>query len=300
MTAPYRDYATFLADHFQGKMQKLAVNAGFSCPNRDGTISTGGCSYCSNASFNPAYCRSGLGITAQLEEGKRFFSRKYPSMRYLAYFQAYTSTHSRDLGQLMAMYSEAAAVDGVDGVIIATRPDCVTPTLLDALTSLPWVMIEYGAESSHDTTLATVNRGHTWADTVRAVEMTAGRGIPVGLHLIMGLPGEDRDMMLATIDRVNTLPVDVVKLHQLQLLEGTRLTRQVESGELTIHRFDVDEYISLCAEIVRRLRPGIAIERFLSQSPPDMLVYPRWGLKNYQFTNLLHNKLNGEKNYMGS
>lgn len=300
MKSPYRDYAAFLAERFPVKMQKLAVNAGFSCPNRDGTISTGGCTYCCNASFNPAYCRSGLDIAAQLEEGKRFFGRKYPEMRYLAYFQAYTSTHDRDIDHLMSLYRAAAAVDGVDGVIIATRPDCISAALLDALTGLPWVMMEYGAESSHDTTLATVNRGHTWADTVKAVQLTAAREIPVGLHLILGLPGENRDMMLGTIDRVNDLPVDVVKLHQLQLLKGTQLTRQISSGELSIHRFDVNEYIDLCAEIVERLRPGIAIERFLSQSPPEMLVYPRWGLKNYQFTNLLHNKLNGEKNNMGS
>lgn len=300
MTAPYRDYSAFLACHFPGKMQKIAVDAGFSCPNRDGTISTGGCSYCCNASFNPAYCRSGLGVAAQLEEGKRFFGRKYPSMRYLAYFQAYTSTHRRSVDELMALYREALSVDGVDGIIIGTRPDCIAEPLLDALASLPWVMMEYGAESSNDATLRTVNRGHTWDDTVRAVELTAAKGIPVGLHLIMGLPGETVEMMLQTIDRVNELPVDVVKIHQLQLLRGTRLTAQVEAGELAIHRVTPDEYLDLCAAVVRRLRPDIAIERFISQSPPDMLLYPRWGLKNYQFTNLLHNKLNGQKDNMGS
>lgn len=300
MTAPYRDYAAFLASHFPGKMQKIAVDAGLSCPNRDGTISTGGCSYCCNASFNPAYCRSIEGVAAQLEEGKRFFGKKYPAMRYLAYFQAYTSTHRRSVEELMALYREAMTVDGVDGIIIGTRPDCVDAPLLQALTSLPWVMMEYGAESSHDTTLRTVNRGHTWADVERAVVMTAEAGVPVGLHLIMGLPGETTDMMLQTIDRVNRLPVDVVKIHQLQLLRGTRLAAQVEAGELDIHRFTPDEYLDLCAEIVSRLRPDIAIERFISQSPPDMLLYPRWGLKNYQFTNLLHNKLNGQEDNMGS
>lgn len=300
MTAPYRDYASFLAEHFPGKMQKIAVDAGFSCPNRDGTISTGGCSYCCNASFNPAYCRSGLGVAAQLEEGKRFFGRKYPAMRYLAYFQAYTSTHRRSVAELMALYREAAAVEGVDGIIIGTRPDCIGEPLLSALGELPWVMMEYGAESSHNATLRLVNRGHTWASTVAAVESTAAAGFSVGLHLIMGLPGETPAMMLQTIDRINDLPVDVVKIHQLQLLRGTRLTRQVQSGELQIHPFTLDGYLDLCVEIVARLRPGIAVERFISQSPPDMLLSPRWGLKNYQFTNLLHNRLNGQKNNMGS
>lgn len=298
--APYRDYAAFLASHFPGKMQKIAVNAGFSCPNRDGTISTGGCSYCCNASFNPAYCRSGLGVAAQLEAGKRFFGRKYPMMRYLAYFQAYTSTHGRTTDELMDLYREAAGVDSVDGIIVGTRPDCIDSQLLMSLRSLPWVMMEYGAESSHDSTLAIVNRGHTWADTVKAVKLTAAANIPTGIHLIMGLPGETPEMMLRTIDRVNELPVDVVKIHQLQLLRGTRLTTQVENGEVDIHRFTPDEYLDLCAGIVKRLRPDIAIERFISQSPPDMLLYPRWGMKNYQFTNLLHNKLNGQKDNMGS
>lgn len=299
-TIPYRDYSAFLAGHFPCKMQKIAVDAGFSCPNRDGTISTGGCSYCNNASFNPAYCRTGLSVTDQLKRGKEFFGRKYPQMRYLAYFQAYTSTHSAHTEALMELYREALAVDGVDGLIISTRPDCVDPALLSRIASLGKVIMEYGAESSHDATLAAVNRGHTWADTCRAVRATAEAGMPVGLHLIMGLPGETTDMMLQTIDRINTLPVDVVKIHQLQLIRGTRLASQVSSGELSVSLFDVDSYIRLCADIINRLRPDIAIERFVSQSPDDLLIAPRWGLKNYQFTNLLLNYLNGKENDMGS
>ncbi|MCM1520870.1 MAG: TIGR01212 family radical SAM protein [Lachnoclostridium sp.] len=300
MKLPYHDFAAFLAEHFPGKMQKIAVDAGFTCPNRDGTISTGGCSYCCNASFSPAYCHEIPDIKAQLEEGKRFFGKKYSGMRYLAYFQSYTSTHGRKVDQLMELYNTALEVDGVDGLIIGTRPDCVDVDLLKRIASLPWAMMEYGAESSHDETLAAVNRGHTWEDVVRSVNLTAEAGMPVGIHLIMGLPGETRDMMLRTIDRVNDLPVDVVKIHQLQLLRGTRLTREVETGEKSIIRFTPDSYISLCAEIINHLRQDIAIERFVSQAPADMLVYPRWGLKNYQFTNLLINYLNGKENDMGS
>lgn len=286
----YRDFSDFLAGHFDGKMQKLSVNAGFTCPNRDGTVGRGGCTYCNNVSFSPGYCRDHQGVTAQLEEGKRFFGRKYPSMRYLAYFQSYTSTHGSDVDRLMALYEEACSVEGVDGVIIGTRPDCMPDSLLARLSRLPWAMVEYGAESACDETLARVNRCHTWSDTADAVRRTHDAGLPVGLHLINGLPGEDEETILSTVDEVNRLPVDVVKFHQLQLIRGTRMALDVEQGVYDIPRFTPESYADLCVRLVRRLRPDIAIERFVSQSPTDLLIYPRWGLKNYQFTQLV-NKL---------
>ncbi len=291
---PYRDFADFLSDHFPFKVQKIAVNAGFTCPNRDGTKGRGGCTYCNNQSFNPAYCAPALGVAAQLAEGKDFFARKYPQMKYLAYFQAYTNTHSSDIDRLVGLYEEALAVDDVVGLIIGTRPDCMPRQLLDRLAALPsWVMVEYGAESACDATLERVNRCHTWADTVDAVTRTHAAGLPVGLHLIMGLPGEDEDAMLRTIDGVNLLPVDTVKIHQLQLIRGTRMARDVEEGLYDITRFTAGEYADLCVKIIRRLRPDIAVERFVSQSPPELLIYPRWNLKNYQFANLLANRLRG-------
>ncbi len=283
----WRDFSDFMAGHFGAKTQKLAVNAGFSCPNRDGTKGRGGCVYCNNNSFNPSYCDPTESVTAQIERGKQFFARKYPDMRYLAYFQAYTNTHSDDIDRLMALYREACGVDGVDGVIIGTRPDCMPDRLLDRLTELPWVMVEYGAESCHDFTLERVNRCHTWADTEDAVVRTAARGIPVGLHLIMGLPGETEEMMMQTIDAVNALPVDVVKMHQLQILRGTRLAEHHDD----VRQYEAEEYAALCARIARRLRPGIAIERFVSQSPADLLISPRWGLKNYQFAALVEKEI---------
>lgn len=288
----YRDFADFLAGHFSTKVQKIAVNAGFTCPNRDGTKGRGGCTYCNNQSFNPAYCAPALSVAEQLEKGKAFFGRKYPQMKYLAYFQAYTNTHSSDIDRLMALYEEALAVDGVVGLIIGTRPDCMPQQLLDRLAALPaWVMVEYGAESACDATLGCVNRCHTWADTVDAVTRTHAAGIPVGLHLIMGLPGEDEQTMLRTIDCVNALPVDTVKIHQLQLIRGTRMARDIEEGLYDITRFTPGQYAALCVKILRRLRPGIAVERFVSQSLPELLIYPRWNLKNYQFANLLDNML---------
>lgn len=288
----YRDFADFLSEHFGGKVQKIAVNAGFTCPNRDGTKGTGGCTYCNNQSFNPGYCAPSLSVSEQLEQGKAFFGRKYPEMKYLAYFQAYTNTHSDDIDRLVGLYREALEVTDVVGLIIGTRPDCMPQALLDRLTQLSgWVMVEYGAESASDETLVRVNRCHTWADTADAVRRTHEAGLPCGLHLIMGLPGEDEAKMLATIDRVNELPVDTVKIHQLQLIRGTRMARDVEAGLYDIPRFTAEEYIELCVKLLRRLRPDIAVERFVSQSPPDLLIYPRWNLKNYQFTNLLHKRL---------
>lgn len=288
----YRDFADFLSEHFGGKVQKIAVNAGFTCPNRDGTKGTGGCTYCNNQSFNPGYCAPSLSVSEQLEQGKAFFGRKYPEMKYLAYFQAYTNTHSDDIDRLVGLYREALEVTDVVGLIIGTRPDCMPQPLLDRLTQLPgWVMVEYGAESASDETLVRVNRCHTWADTADAVRRTHEAGLPCGLHLIMGLPREDEATMLATIDRVNELPVDTVKIHQLQLIRGTRMARDVEAGLYDIPRFTAEEYIELCVKLLRRLRPDIAVERFVSQSPPELLIYPRWKLKNYQFTNLLHKRL---------
>lgn len=288
----YRDFADFLSEHFGGKVQKIAVNAGFTCPNRDGTKGTGGCTYCNNQSFNPGYCAPSLSVSEQLEQGKAFFGRKYPEMKYLSYFQAYTNTHSADIDRLVGLYREALEVRDVVGLIIGTRPDCMPQPLLDRLTQLSgWVMVEYGAESASDETLVRVNRCHTWADTADAARRTHEAGLPCGLHLIMGLPGEDEATMLATIDRVNELPVDTVKIHQLQLIRGTRMARDVEAGLYDIPRFTAEEYIELCVKLLRRLRPDIAVERFVSQSPPELLIYPRWNLKNYQFTNLLHKRL---------
>ncbi len=291
----YRDYADYLAERFQWKMQKLTVDAGFTCPNRDGTKGWGGCIYCNNATFSPAISEKTETIASQLENGKRFFARKYPDMHFLAYFQSYTNTHGRDLADLISLYEEALSVERVEGIIIGTRPDCMPDGLLSKLSMLnktgKRVMVEYGAESSHDITLSRVNRCHTWGDTVDAVTRTHEAGIDVGLHLILGLPGESREMMLETVDKVSSLPVDTVKFHQLQIVEHTPLAHLYREGQADVRLFSVEDYAALCCEIVRRLRHDIAIERFTSQSPDGLLIAPRWGLKNYQFVNLLNHLL---------
>lgn len=294
MNPYYTDYSEYLARKFPGiKVQKISLNVGLSCPNRDGTLGVGGCTYCNNHTFNPEYCHKTDSISEQLDEGKKFFARKYPQMKYLAYFQAYTNTYGEQ-SHLMSMYHEAIEVEDVVGLIIGTRPDCISDSLLAELAEINKttpVIIEYGAESSHDRTLETVNRHHSWNQVVDAVERTVAVGISCGLHLIAGLPGETDDDILTTIDRASALPIDTLKIHQLQIIKGTILARQIERGEVAVRTFDVDEYIDLCIRMIQRIPHRIAIERFVSQSPAELLISPKWGLKNYEFTNRLLSRL---------
>ena len=298
----FYDFAEFLSKHFQGKVQKISINAGFTCPNRDGSKGKGGCTYCKNQTFNPDYCRPVMSVSEQLEQGKQFFARKYPQMKYLAYFQAYTNTYG-ELQKLKALYEEALAVDDVVGLVIGTRPDCMPDELLEYLEELSkkvFVLVEYGVETSKNATLEIINRGHTWEDAVDAVNRTKAHNILCGIHLIIGLPGETIDDILATADAVSTLPLDTVKLHQLQLIRGTRMAQQVEVGELAIMQWSAEEYIDVCLAFLRRLSPEIAVERFVSQSPAELLISPKWGLKNYEFTNLLMNRIRITSTRQGS
>ena len=287
-------FSEFIARYLPGKIQKISINAGFTCPNRDGSKGTGGCIYCNNASFSPDYALRPSDIAEQIERGKAFFARKYPRMRYLAYFQSYTSTNA-PIANLISLYDQALADPQIDGIIIGTRPDCISPELLGRLAEIArtrFVMIEYGAESANDHTLQRINRCHTWADTVNAVRLTASLGIPVGLHLIIGLPGETREDIFRTIDAVNGLPVQTLKCHQMQVIRGTRLAQEYAAGTADLLDLtDPETYADLCVDILSRLRPDIAVERFVSQAPAELLIHPRWGLKNYQFTNLLRQRL---------
>lgn len=290
----YNDFPTFLKRFFTGKVQKISINAGFTCPNRDGTVGYGGCTYCNNQTFNPEYCRTEKSVSVQLEEGKRFFAHKYPEMKYLAYFQAYTNTYG-ELEALKRKYEEALAVDDVVGLVIGTRPDCMPDALLDYLEALArrtFVLVEYGIESTLDRTLRRINRGHTWQAAVDAVERTAARGLPVGGHVILGLPGESREDILGQAADISRLPLDTLKLHQLQLIRGTRMAREYEERPEDFHLFhDVDEYIALVVDYIQRLRPDLVLERFVSQSPKELLIAPDWGLKNYEFNHRLQKRM---------
>lgn len=298
----YNDFPTFLKRFFTGKVQKISINAGFTCPNRDGTVGYGGCTYCNNQTFNPEYCRTEKPVSVQLEEGKRFFAHKYPEMMYLAYFQAYTNTYG-ELEMLKRKYEEALAVDDVVGLVIGTRPDCMPDTLLDYLEALArrtFVLVEYGIESTLDRTLHRINRGHTWQTAVDAVQRTAARGLPVGGHVILGLPGESREDMLGQAADISRLPLDTLKLHQLQLIRGTRMAREYEERPEDFHLFnDVDEYIALVVDYIQRLRPDLVLERFVSQSPKELLLAPDWGLKNYEFNHRLQKRMKEQDAWQG-
>ena len=279
---------------FPFKVQKISLNAGFTCPNRDGSKGTGGCTYCNNRTFNPDYCRAEKSITEQMNEGMRFFSRKYPEMKYLAYFQAYTNTYG-EMNELQRKYEEALACPGVVGLVIGTRPDCMPDELLDYLTALAghtYVMIEYGLESTLDRTLRRINRGHTHAESEDAIRRTHARGLPVGVHLILGLPGESRDEMLHHADVLSALPITSLKLHQLQIIRHTAMGREYEAYPERFRLFTVDEYIDLVVAFRRRLRHDILIERYVSQAPKEWLLAPDWGLKNYQFEAKLRKRMN--------
>ena len=267
------------------KVQKISLDAGFTCPNRDGSKGRGGCTYCNNRTFNPSYCGDSKSITIQLGEGIRFFSRKYPEMKYIAYFQAYTNTYA-NIESLRSKYEEALNVDGVKGIIIGTRPDCVSEELLNYLAELGkrmFVMVEYGIESTSDDTLKRINRGHTYEEAEDAVRRTAERGIPIGAHIILGLPGESREQMLRHADKISKLPITSVKLHQLQIIRGTVMAKEYEAFPEHFRLYTSDEYIDLVIEFIGRLRKNIYIDRFVSQSPKNMLIAPDWGLKNHEF-----------------
>lgn len=304
MNPYYKDYNEYITEIFPGmKVQKLSINAGFSCPNRDGTIGRGGCIYCDNTSFTPSYCFGRNTVKEQVEAGKRFFARKYPAMKFLAYFQSYTNTFvkigngvgvSSGVDSLERLYRDALEQEDVVGLIIGSRPDCFPEEVVEMLGRLNLeypVFVELGAETSHNPTLELINRGHTWEQTCDAVDRLTKGGIRCGLHLIFGLPGETEEMMLATVERACRLPVDSLKLHHLQVIASTPLHEGYQSGRITVDPFSMDDYLELCVKIIGIVPRRIAIERFLASSPPEKVVAPKWGIKNYQFTNLLLNKL---------
>lgn len=297
----YNDFSTFLRRHFDCKVQKISINAGFTCPNRDGAKGYGGCTYCNNQTFNPEYCHTEKPVRVQLEEGRIFFSRKYPEMKYLAYFQAYTNTYG-ELESLKQMYEEALQVEDVVGIVIGTRPDCMPNELLDYLQALnrkTFLLVEYGIESTEDATLERINRGHTYSDTVNAVVRTAARGIPVGGHIILGLPGETHEQMVAQTALLSRLPLTTLKLHQLQLIRGTKMAKEYAEHPDQFHLYEIDEYIDLVIDYIERLRPDIVLERFVSQSPKDLLIAPDWGLKNYEFTERVKKRMKERRSYQG-
>lgn len=287
----YKDYSHWIREQFPFRVQKISVDAAFSCPNRDGRLSLGGCTFCDNKTFNPSYCDRGKSITQQLEEGKAFFAKKYPEMKYLAYFQAYSNTYA-PLEELKRKYEEALAVDNVVGLVIGTRPDCVSDEALDYLQQLnqrTFLIVEYGIESANDNTLRRINRGHTFDCSRQAIIKAHQRGIITCGHIILGLPGEDEEEMFHQASTISQLPLDILKLHQLQIIKGTPLAKEYEAHPF--HVFSAEEYVNLVIRYVSKLRNDLVLERFVSQSPPNMVIAPKWGLKNHEFTDLLNKRI---------
>jgi radical SAM protein (TIGR01212 family) len=298
---PFNDLSGYLKGKFGTRMQKLSIDAGFTCPNRDGTKGTGGCTFCNNKSFNPAYCSSGISVSHQIKRGMDFFSAKYPDIRYLAYFQAYTNTYS-SLDQLVNLYTEALNYPGISGIVIGTRPDCINVPLLDYLEELSaqfYVSLEFGIESTLEKTLVRINRGHGYQDSIHAIEQASSRGIHAGAHLILGLPGETVEDMLNHSRKLSLLPLNMLKIHQLQIIRGTRMESEFLSSPEDFVTFTADEYIDLVIRFLELLNPAIVVERFASASPPDLIAGKRWGLRNFEIVARIEKEMNSRKTWQG-
>ena len=297
--APYNAYSSWIRRQFPFRVQKISVDGGFSCPNRDGRLSTGGCTFCDNRTFSPRYCGGGKSIGRQIADGKAFFSRKYPAMKYLAYFQSFSSTYA-PLDVLRARYEEALSQEDVVGIVIGTRPDAVDDAVLDYLSELSrqtFLVVEYGIESANDDTLRRINRGHTFACSRQACTATRQRGIRTGGHVIIGLPGEDETETLRQARTVSALDLDLLKIHQLQVIRGTRLGAEYLRQPFRL--YTADEYIRLVTAYIERLRKDIVLERFVSQSPAGLLLAPKWNLKNHEFTDRLNNYMKATGAFQG-
>jgi len=289
----YNDYSSFIKQRFSERVQKISLDTGFTCPNRDGTKGVGGCTYCNNNTFNPDYCKPEKSITQQLNEGISVFSRKYKTQRYLAYFQAYTNTYA-DINLVKRLYNEAIKHPQVIGLVIGTRPDCINDDLIDYLSHLAkdyYISLEFGVESTLERTLVDVNRCHTFKETIEAYELVKNRGLHLGAHMIIGLPGETREEILNHTKALNKLPINSLKLHQLQIVKHTMMAKQFKDNPEQFSLFTADEYLNLICEFVALLRPNIIIERFISQSPQHLLMAPKWNLKNFEMVAKIDKKL---------
>lgn len=298
---PFNDLSGYLKGRFGKRVQKLSIDAGFTCPNRDGTKGIGGCTFCNNKSFNPAYCSSDISVSQQIKQGMDFFSAKYKDIQYLAYFQAYTNTYS-SLDQLKSLYWEALNCTGISGIVVGTRPDCIDGPMLDFFEELAgkfYVSIEYGVESTLDKTLIRINRGHNFEECVAAIERTARRGIHVGTHLILGLPGESRDDMLNHSRILSLLPLNMLKIHQLQIIRGTVMESEFLKYPEEFVTFTAAEYIDFVIRFLELLNPAIVVERFASAAPPDLIAGKRWGLKNFEIVAKLEREMIARNTWQG-
>ena len=305
----FNAFPNYCVKVFGERLQKVAVDAGFTCPNRDGSLSTEGCYYCNNNAFNPSYCSPQNSITQQLKEGIDFLNIRYKKAnKYLAYFQAYTNTY-KPLEELKKNYTEALSYPSVSGIIIGTRPDCVNEEILDYLSELSgkhYILIEYGVESCSDKTLKRINRGHTFAQSVNAIKMTAERNLKAGIHLIFGLPGETQDDMMSEAAIISALPIHSLKIHQLQVVKNTKMEILYNENPNDFISFTRHEYIDLVISFVENLNPDIIIDRFAGEVPPRFLSGPsimedaRWGfIRNDQLIQMIEKRMAEKDTWQG-
>jgi len=299
----FNAYPQYFKKTFGQRVQKVSIDAGFSCPNRDGTVAYGGCTFCDNRSFNPSYCDPEKSITQQIDEGTEFHRKRYHNpAKYLAYFQAFTNTHA-PLEKLKELFSEALNAPGVIGLVIGTRPDCIDEEKLKyfrELSQTHYVILEIGIESCYDATLKRINRGHNYQQAVEAIELTVSYGIKVGTHMIFGLPSETEPMLLDQAEVLSKLPLNTIKFHQLQLIRGTAMVTDYERNPQDFKFYELDAYIDLMIRFIERLNPSFVIERFFSEAPPaDNLTPIQWHLRNDQMLNLLEKKLAEQNTWQG-
>ncbi|MBR5982582.1 MAG: TIGR01212 family radical SAM protein [Bacteroidales bacterium] len=287
----WNDYSSYIRRTFGQRVQKISVNAGFTCPNRDGKISTDGCIYCTNKSFSPFYCNSDDSISEQLRKGIDFFSPKYNAQKYLAYFQTYTNTYD-NINALRRKYEEALLVDGVIGLVISTRPDCVDDEIMRLLADYAkekYVEIEFGLESTKNSTLELINRGHTYEQAVDAIMLVQKYGIMSGVHLILGLPYESEEDFYLHAERISQLPISTLKLHQMQVLRGTRLEKLYDENKSAFADLSLENYVRIVSNFLDILNPEIIVERLTSESPREMVLYPDWnGRKNFEVSHIVN------------
>jgi radical SAM protein (TIGR01212 family) len=281
-TRRFNSYTEYFKKNFGGRVQKLAIDAGFTCPNRDGTAGIGGCTYCDNDAFNPSYCMPEKPVSLQIQEGIDFHRTRYRrANQYLAYFQAYSNTYA-PLAKLKKIYEEALAFPEVIGLVIGTRPDCVNEEILDYLAELSrtaYIIVEYGIESIYDKTLQRINRGHNFAKTLWALEESNKRNLLCGGHMIIGLPGESREEILKEMETLSSLPLHTLKFHQLQIIKGTAMAEEFLRTPEIFTIYEIDEYLLLMKEIAERLNPAFVIERIAGEVPPKYSISPSWELR---------------------
>jgi radical SAM protein (TIGR01212 family) len=299
----FNAYSNYFKKLFGERVQKLSIDAGFTCPNRDGSKGRGGCTYCDNNAFNPSYCKPEKSVEQQIREGMEFHAWRYKKPgKYLAYFQPYSNTYA-SLDELKTIYEQALKFPKITGLVIGTRPDCVDDDKLEYFSRLSeshYVIIEYGIESCYDKTLERINRGHTFEDSRLAIEKTAAAGIKTGAHLIFGLPGESRKEMMEEAGILSGLPLTNIKFHQLQIIKGTRMEKEYLEDPDGFNFFGLEEYISFIVDFIENLNPEFIIERFAGEVPPRFLAGPGWGLtRNEKIVEMVEAELERRDSWQG-